>query len=95
MCLFKLTADKSHFNDWMIRNFDKLSAAQCSPTVGRNDADYLLYCISVSGKIVLLEELVQNSFGQFGIEMSALPKGFYFVEFSGERINRVVQVVKE
>jgi len=27
--------------------------------------------------------------------MSALPKGFYFVEFSGERINRFVQVVKE
>jgi len=49
----------------------------------------------ISGKIVLSGELVQNSFGQSGIEMSALPKGFYFVKFSGERINKVVQVVKE
>jgi len=28
-------------------------------------------------------------------EMSALPKGLYFVKFSGERINKVVKVVKE
>ena len=54
------------------------------------------YTVSdVSGKTVLSGKLFQNSFGQFGIELSALPKGFYFVEFSGERINRFVQVVKE
>jgi hypothetical protein len=39
--------------------------------------------------------LVQNSFGQFGIEMSALQKGLYFVKLSGDRMNRVVKVVKE
>jgi hypothetical protein len=54
------------------------------------------YTVSdVSGKIILSGELFQNSFGQSGIEMSALPKGFYFVKFSGARINRVVKVVKE
>jgi len=49
----------------------------------------------LTGKTVLSGELVQNSLGQFGIEMSALPKGFYFVKYSGEHINRVVKVVKE
>jgi len=54
------------------------------------------YAVSdVLGKTVLSGELIQNSFGQFRIEMSALPKGHYFVEFSGVRINRVVKVVKE
>jgi len=43
---------------------------------------YTSYCITdVSGKTVLSGELVQNSFGQSGIEMSVLPKGFYFVVF--------------
>ena len=54
------------------------------------------YTVSdVSGKTVLSGELVQSSFGRSGIEMSALPKGLYFVEFSDERINRVEKVVKE
>lgn len=50
---------------------------------------------NLSGKTVLSGELIQNSFGKSGIEMSSLTKGLYFVIFSGEHINRLVQVVKE
>jgi len=56
---------------------------------------YTISCNKPFRKIVLSGNLFQNLFGQSGIEMSALPKGFYFVKLSGERINMVVKVVKE
>jgi len=57
---------------------------------------FTFYTVSdLTGKIVLSGELSPNQFKQFGIEMSALPNGLYFVKFSGERINKAVKVVKE
>ena len=52
---------------------------------------YTISCNKHFRKIVLSGNLFQNLFGQSGIEMSALPKGFYFVKLSGERINMVVK----
>ena len=54
------------------------------------------YIVSdVSGKTVLSGELIQNSFDESKIDLSSLQKGLYFVKLSGDRINRVVKVVKE
>jgi hypothetical protein len=54
------------------------------------------YTVSdVSGKIVLSGKWSQNSLGQSKIDMSSIQKGLYCVKFSGDRMNRVVKVVKE
>jgi len=49
----------------------------------------------VSGKSVLSGELTANQIKQSRIDMTSLKRGLYLVKLSGERINRVVKVVKE
>jgi hypothetical protein len=44
---------------------------------------------------MLSDDLSQNSFGQSKIDLSTLQKGLYFVKLSGDRMNRVVKVVKD
>jgi hypothetical protein len=54
------------------------------------------YTVSdLSGKIVLSGNWSQNSFGQSKIDLSTLQKGLYFVKLSGDRMIRVVKVVKD
>lgn len=54
------------------------------------------YTVSdISGKTILVGKWSQNSFGPSKIDMSSLQKGLYFVKLSGDRMNRVVKVVKD
>jgi len=64
--------------------FDKLTPSALAE-VGR----------TLSGKTVLSGELTPNQFKQSRIDMTALKRGLYLVKLSGNRINRVVKVVKE
>jgi len=63
--------------------------------VAGTDSEILTYSISVSGKIVLSGNWSQNSFGPSTIDLSSIQKEFYFVNLNGDRMNRVVKVVKE